>query len=451
MGKTDPHPLDQDFREDIVDAERVSPGLSLLVVLKAIASLRLTVILFVLAFILVFLGTVAQVDASNWTVVKSYFRTAFVMVPNQVLLRFCQTFFGVSKETEWPGSFPFPGGWLIGSLLLINLIAAHLSRFRLSWKRSGILILHAGLIVLMLGELGTGLTAIEGNMTIPTGKSSNYLEHLHAVELAIIDHSNADTDEVVVVPDWMLKKGGLITDSKFPFDIDVVEYMPNSDFEKGIPKGMNNPATAGFGLRVAAIEKKEGSGVDSNQKIDIPSAYLTFKKKASDQTLGTHLVSMYYSFFKLDEQIIVDGKTYDLALRLKRSYKPYRIYLKEFHHDRYMGTEMARNFSSQVRLVDPEENEDREFNISMNNPLRHAGETFYQSSVLGEDEGTILQVVRNPVWWMPYVSCVMVALGMMIHFGINLTGFLRRKFGATGFSIHGWLWILHILSGGLGR
>ena len=32
----------------------------------------------------------------------------------------------------------------------------------------------------------------------------------------------------------------------------------------------------------------------------------------------------------------------------------------------------------------------------MNNPLRYNGETFYQSSYLPGDGGTILQVVRNP-------------------------------------------------------
>ena len=63
----------------------------------------------------------------------------------------------------------------------------------------------------------------------------------------------------------------------------------------------------------------------------------------------------------------------------------------------------------------------------MNHPLRHAGETFYQSGFLPNDQGTILQVVRNPGWLLPYISCILVAGGMLIHFGIHLTGFLRRR------------------------
>ena len=103
------------------------------------------------------------------------------------------------------------------------------------------------------------------------------------------------------------------------------------------------------------------------------------------------------------------------------------VRLLEFRHDRYLGTDKPKNFSSMVRLVDPSVNEDREVKIWMNHPLRHAGETFYQSSFKPGDTGTILQVVRNPGWLMPYISCVMVSGGMLIHFGMHLYDFLRRR------------------------
>ena len=45
----------------------------------------------------------------------------------------------------------------------------------------------------------------------------------------------------------------------------------------------------------------------------------------------------------------------------------------------------------------------------------------------GGDKGTILQVVRNPGWLLPYVSCIFVAVGMLVHFGIHLIGFLSRR------------------------
>src|SRR5207244_9496196 len=115
------------------------------------------------------------------------FRSAYVWIPLQIFVRFGQTFFGVSSNAQLPGSFPFPGGWLIGGLLLANLLAAHAVRFKLNWKRSGIMVLHGGLIILMLSELVTGLFAIEGNMTIEQHGSANYIEEPRVGELAIID------------------------------------------------------------------------------------------------------------------------------------------------------------------------------------------------------------------------------------------------------------------------
>ena len=125
---------------------------------------------------------------------------------------------------------------------------------------------------------------------------------------------------------------------------------------------------------------------------------------------------------------MVEGKTYDVALRPKRSYKPYTIHLDEFRHDKYVGTEKPKNYSSQIHLIDPSRNEEREVLIYMNHPMRYEGETFYQADFLtGGQKGTVLQVVRNPGWLLPYFSCGLVALGMVVHFGINLVGFLRKR------------------------
>src|SRR5438445_12822164 len=102
-------------------------------ILTPLASLRLTVVMFVLAIALVFLGTLAQVDEGIFTVLSKYFRTGIAWIPFQALVRFGQVFLGVSPEAQVSGSFPFPGGWLIGSVLLVNLLAAQPLRCKLPW------------------------------------------------------------------------------------------------------------------------------------------------------------------------------------------------------------------------------------------------------------------------------------------------------------------------------
>src|SRR5262249_41172391 len=129
-----------------------SPWDAIKTILKPIASLQLTVVLLALSLGLVFFGTVAQADFGIWTVVNKYFYSWVAWVPFQLFVRFGQKFLGVDQDYSLGGGFPYPGGWVIGGLLMVNLIAAHLVRFKISWKRTGILMIHAGLLILLLGE-----------------------------------------------------------------------------------------------------------------------------------------------------------------------------------------------------------------------------------------------------------------------------------------------------------
>jgi hypothetical protein len=393
-------------------------------VLVALASLRLTVALFVLSLGLVFFGTLAQMNAGIWTVVSGYFRSFLVWVPLQLFVQFGQVFYAVPRTWHVPGAFPFPGGWLLGTALLLNLVAAHAVRFKLSGRRAGILLIHSGLIVMMLGELVTGLFAIEGNMVIDEGKSSNYVEHTRYVELAVTRPSQTDTghDEVAVVPGALLRQGRTVSHDDLPFDIVPLQFMTNSALRQATGERDARPAMKGAGRQYVAVQKREVSGVDTEQKVDTPSCYLELRSRDGNP-LGAYLFSLLLE----PQPIAMDGKTYLVALRWKRTYKPYRIHLIKFSFDRYMGTGTAKNYSSLVRVEDPERGESRQVLIRMNQPLRYRGDALYQHSFKASETTTILQVVQNPGWLMPYLSCAVVALGMFVHFGIGLNSFLRRR------------------------
>jgi hypothetical protein len=383
---------------------------------------------------LVFFGTLAQMDQGIYTVLKDYFRSAIAWVPWQVFVRFGQVFFGVDPKAHVEGHFPFPGGWLLGGALLVNLVAAHLVRFRISWKHSGILILHTGVVVMMVSELVTGLFANEGRMTIDQDHSTNYVEDFHLVELSVIErHSDPKSDKVVVVPGRLLRPDKLIQDGQLPFDVFVERYMVNSALDPldKTPKDIVNPATAGAGLEAVALKQNPVSGTGS--AVDIPAAYVTLREKKSGNSLGTYLVTPWLPAHKIpDQAVTVDGKEYFISLRFKRTYKDFSIHLIKFSFDRYSGTSTAKNYSSLVRIIDTERGENREVLIRMNEPLRYRGDAFYQSSFDEKTEKTtVLQVVRNPGWLMPYISCFLVALGMLIHFGIHLDAFLRRRLAAN--------------------
>jgi len=390
-------------------------------VLAPVASLRLTVLLFALAMILIFVGTVAQKYEGNWTVVDTYFRSIWLWMPIGIK--------GIK--------IPFVGGYSLCILMLVNLLAAHAVRFKLNWKRAGILLTHAGLIVLLAGELVTGLFAVEWQMPIDEGSYANYAEDIREAEFAIIDPSPADHDGVVVIPQSVMVhhefdpesgKAEPITDPTLPFQVRVLRWLPNSvlaDIQMLPDPAMaaNNPATKGIGRRALGFDQPRATGVEG-AAMDAPSAYVQLIKNG--EALGTWLVSLHAELMGDPRQpVTVGDKTYLIELRYRRDYKPYTLHLIDFRHDKFVGTEVARNYSSDVRLVDPENNVDRPVKIYMNHPLRYRGETFYQSGFFGETR-TILQVVRNPGWLMPYIACSLVSLGLFVHFGVMLKTFVGR-------------------------
>jgi hypothetical protein len=410
-------------------------------VLLAVASLRVTVVLFVLALLLVFFSTMAMMDMGLENVLHNFFRNwGFAWIPLEIFVRFGQVFLGFPHSWHLAGSFPFFSGWWIGAALMTNLLAAHFTRFRLTWKRSGVLVLHTGILVLMVSEFITGKFSVESRMIIPTGGSSNYTILADSRELAFINHSDPKVDDVVSISGPMLEKGGLIQDPRLPVDVQVVEYQKNTVLaavKDGSTKGPNI-VTAEDGGAWQLLPRNEVSGVNADE-IDMPSVQVTLFKRGTHQSLGNYNLSFWFDKnltqgIKFPPQTVsVDGKAFTVEFRQQRSYKPYTIHLKEFHHDQYPGTDIPKNYSSLVQIVNPATNENRQVNISMNEPMFYSGETFYQSSLLPGDAGTILQVVHNPAKWhknesLAYWGCILVALGMLLHFGIRLTQFLVRRF-----------------------
>jgi hypothetical protein len=395
-------------------------------ILRPLASLRLTVVLLALLMVLVFAGTWAQIDMGIWSTLNTYFRSFLVWIPLGLFL---------PRAWDVPGAVPYPGGYLLGSLLTVNLVTAHAFRFGFGLKRSGILLIHVGLILLIAGELVTAMYAEEANMSIDEGETVNFAEDVREIELAIIDITDPDADKVIAIPRSRLARGGVIQHPELPFEIHVDRYHTNTELFAAdeLPDGLVPRVTQGTGARrnIAAVERPPVSGVESNV-IDLPAAYVSLYEQ--DEKLGTWLTSLYFYLsgdfadpLNAPQLVEAGGRTYRMVMRYKRIYKPYSISLIDFRHDRYVGTDTPKNFSSQVRLVDPTNNEDREVLIYMNNPLRYRGETFYQASFKRGDQGTVLQVVRNPGWLLPYIACTLGAIGMLIHFGISLVTFLRRS------------------------
>lgn len=383
---------------------------------RFLTSLRLTVACLAVGILLVFFGTLAQVNEGLYNAQERWFRSFFVW-------------------TQGDPKLPmFPGGYLIGTILLVNLLAAHIARFQLSWKKLGIHVTHAGIVLLLVGQLATDMFSKEMQMSFAEGESRCFSVNPQASELVFIsDTSDAFTNKVVAIPAALLIEQKQVSHPDLPFTVRLKESFVNADVRQRAPMMDTNPppATEGHGRNVTLIPLPETRKMDER---NLPA--ITFELAGPQGSLGTWL-----GHAKLrDQEITVGDKLWQMSFRFEREYHPFTVELIKTTHEIYRGTgtpgrpdtAIPKNFQSRVKLDNHERRETREVDIRMNEPLRYEGLTFYQYQ-MGRDEvqqnrGTsTLQVVRNPGWLAPYAGCVLVGGGLIIQFLMHLIGFLRKR------------------------
>ena len=129
--------------------------------------------------------------------------------------------------------------------------------------------------------------------------------------------------------------------------------------------------------------------------------------------------------------VAVDGRRFEIDLRTRRWDLPFRLEMQRFVHEEHPGTSMAREFSSYVTKL--EDGVRRDVHITMNEPFRHRGYTFYQSSwgpsdaAPGDRLFSTFSVVRNPADRVPLVACLVIAAGLLVHFVRKLVLHVRSQ------------------------
>lgn len=340
-------------------------------------------------------------------------------------------------------------GGLAGLILLVGCILV----FR---QRGGIVLLHLGLGLLMFNELWVAQNARERQVFLYEGETTNFLRDIRTVELALVAATaDGQEEEHLVVPRDLLVANSQINQPLvqaalqdhqpldklplvylehplLPVKLAVLTYYRNADL-KPLSPDERSLATAGRGRTERLVELAAARGTDTEGRVDLAGAYIRFVDKQTGADLGTYLLTQLASEQRhperFAEQLRVGDRTYALYLRFKREYKPYRLALVDVRKDDYVASDTPRNYSSDVRIVDPEAGVDTTVHIKMNDPLRYRNDTFYQSGyhLTPEGEATTLQVVFNRGWMIPYVASMVVVIGMVAHFLGTVTRFVRRR------------------------
>lgn len=354
--------------------------------LRILASLQLTVISLLFMALLVIGGTWLQAEKGIYAAQQEIFQSWVFWL------------FGV---------LPLPGMMLVGAVLFINLLAAVAFRLRYAWSGLGMLLIHLGLLVLLGGGFVSSHYGREYFMTLREGESSQMAQSGHEWELAVWTEA-AGKNRVLAVDVAALRSGRPWVVAGLGLELAVERFFANC-----------RPSGSAAGGDVDLMETRSASDPQEN----VPGVVL----RVHDPQGRRQRISLYAgSDTPLTRRY--SGRDVRFSLRLQRVVLPLRLKLLDFEKTVHPGSEIPKSFSSRVEIESGGLR--REALIAMNRPLRFRGYAFYQSSYAEDGphgSSSTFSVVRNAGRWLPYISGVLVFLGLIAHFIGKLAAALKTS------------------------
>ncbi len=362
---------------------------------KIIQSPKVFVYTLIWLMILVFFGTIAQRDVGLYASQMKYFSSYYFLVADLI---------------------PLPGGRLTLILMTLNLASSLFKENLWKMKKLGLIIIHLGGLLLLVGGGITAEFSSEGNMVIKEGSQSEHVDDYHDMELVFVNTSIEDSLEYTVFDEPILKDGNKIEYDRLGISIDIISNLKNSSIQKRI-----SPADTlykGFLKDFVLIPKHSEKENTQNRPGIIVKMHGTGSK--TDGIYGLFLGQ------KVPDTFNIDGHQFFTEFRRKRTYLPFSIELLDFKKILHPGTGIAKSFSSEINLIEKEI--PRRVLIQMNEPLRHRGYTFFQASFIEglDEEATVLAVVKNYGRLFPYISSIIMSVGLLLHLIVKLPNMIKR-------------------------
>ena len=346
--------------------------------------------------VIVFFGTIAQKDVGLYASQVKYFSSYYFL---------------------FAGFLPLPGGRITIIIMTVNLASSLFKKSLWKMKKLGIIIVHIGGLLLLIGGGITAKFSAEGNMVIGEGERSDHVDDYHDMELAFVNTSLEDSLEYTIFDAPLLGEGKRIQYDELGIQIDIIDHIKNVRIESRI-----SPADSiykGFLNGFVIIPKQPDKENTQNR----PG--LIFKIEGT----GKETDGIYGAFLgqRVPDTFEIGGELFFTEFRKKRTYLPFAIELLDFKKVMHPGTNVAKSFSSEVNLI--ENKIPRRVLIQMNEPLRHRGYTFYQASFVDglDKETTVLATVKNYGRMFPYISSIIMSIGLLIHLLINLPKMLKKR------------------------
>ena len=351
--------------------------------LKVFLSLKTTVVCLSLLFILVIWGTVFQVENGLYQAQQKFFYSWIIMIA---------------------GLIPFPGGKLVMYLLFANLMASLIFHFRMGWRMVGILLIHLGVLLMLVGGWFTHLTGMESYLTLAEGEGSNLSVSYREWEVSVWK-GNGELREVVAFDASAFEAGKVFKDEESGITLEVESFNGNvSAFTGG--------AVTNAPYSPSNISRLEEIPLDNDPQVNIPGG--VFKLSEGDHS---HRILLYGG--DLAPAKLHDGPDGTrITLRRLRNPLPIFVQLKDFKREYHPNSTIPSAYSSLIEVSTSMDSQ-RDVIIEMNKPFRHNGYTFYQAS-FGQDaqggELSTFAVTLNYGRLLPYYATGVSVVGLIIHF-----------------------------------
>ncbi len=370
---------------------------------NTLSSFGLTCLILMGLFVLTFAGTWAQIDEGLYEVQKRYFDSFYLIF-----------------ELGWL-RVPFPGGQLLLSLLFINLVVGGIVRIKKSNSRIGILTTHVGILMLLSGGFIEYYFSHEGSMALFEGDQSSEYRSYHHWEIAVIEDLGGGEFEEHLIPYNQFVSSNLAREVTFssgslPFDLVVSGYLPNCSV---VAAGHGSTDPKGFRLRSKRRNMKT--------ELDLAGHQLVLREKESGKIHETIL----WSGSRYPYVVEISGRTWGVELRKQLWRLPFEVHLDKFIRVLHPRTGMAKSFESEITKISGDDSQ--KIKISMNEPLRHEGYVMYQESWgpegAGPDDRLFSQfaVSRNPADQWPLYACLVIVVGLLLHFSLKLLRYIRAE------------------------
>ncbi|MBN1602765.1 MAG: cytochrome c biogenesis protein ResB [Chitinispirillaceae bacterium] len=350
-------------------------------------SIKLTIICLIITFILVAGGTVYQIDNGLLAAQDRFFSSWGLFLFGFIL---------------------FPGMKTIAIILSLNLILNGLKSFSLSFKKSGVLLMHIGIIVLFAGTALASIYIKESVLTIYERQKTTFSRDFSLWELIVLKKQHNSANHGYFVSDTV-HFNKLKNDTKITF--------PNTSISLAFKKLYQN-------CTAPSIDSLQPQKISADQAGNFPGIEAVVISKNNIENSENRLL-LYGGkidpvlFTMADDTLYFMLKPHEIRL-------PFEISLNRFVNINHPGTTDAKSYESHLTVRGDGIN--RDVVITMNRPFRYKSLTFYQNGFMTQNSfnATTLFVVDNPFRFVPYISGLIIIVGLFITFTGKFAGSVIR-------------------------